>query len=255
MTVALPRYQLFPSLSIEEAAALRKDIADRGVMVPVELDESGAILDGHHRVQIAGELGIEYPTVVRSGMTEAEKLEHVFALNYARRSLSKVDRQVVIAECRQRRMSLRAIAALVGASKSTVARVPFGTPEVHHYQEPEPEYREPLPPPVTRAEKAAELASGGLSHRAIADELQVDPATVATLLDPGGAPATRDTPAEWANTKALLDAIKELPTRVTDPRVIAQSVPERNRASAARTLRRVGTLLGSIALELERSDR
>lgn len=42
------RYQLLPDLTEEEYEALKADIAERGVMVPIELDEQGNVLDGHH---------------------------------------------------------------------------------------------------------------------------------------------------------------------------------------------------------------
>jgi len=80
-------YQLLPPLGREEREAMRADIEARGVMVPVEVDETGAILDGHHRDAIARELGIEAPRIVRAGMTEAEKRDHVLKLNLLRRQL------------------------------------------------------------------------------------------------------------------------------------------------------------------------
>ena len=39
-------YQLLPPLSAEEYAALKADIAARGVQVPVEVDEAGETLNG-----------------------------------------------------------------------------------------------------------------------------------------------------------------------------------------------------------------
>lgn len=83
-------YQLLPSLSADEHAALSADIKARGVMVPVEVDEAGEILDGHHRVRIASELGIDYPKVVRSGWTEDAKREHVLKVNLLRRQLGPI---------------------------------------------------------------------------------------------------------------------------------------------------------------------
>ena len=83
-------YQLFPSLSPEERAALKADIATRGVMVPIEVDEQGAVLDGHNRAAIAAELGIEAPRIVRAGFSEAGKREHVLKLNLLRRQLGPI---------------------------------------------------------------------------------------------------------------------------------------------------------------------
>ena len=90
MTTAAP-YQLFAPLKPDEYSALKADIQDRGVLVPVEVDEHGTILDGHHRVQIADELGIEYPTIKREGWSVREKRRHVLKLNLARRHLAPHD--------------------------------------------------------------------------------------------------------------------------------------------------------------------
>ena len=81
-------YQLFGPLTAEEYAALWADIAARGIRVPVDVDENGAILDGHHRVAIAAELSIEAPTVTRAGMSEAQKCEHVLKLDLLRRPMT-----------------------------------------------------------------------------------------------------------------------------------------------------------------------
>ncbi len=48
------KYQLLPPLSPEDFAALEASIIEHGVLVPVEYDEEGNILDGHHRVQEGG---------------------------------------------------------------------------------------------------------------------------------------------------------------------------------------------------------
>ena len=44
------RYQVVFPLNSEEYAHLKRDIAENGVLIPVEYDEDGNILDGHHRV-------------------------------------------------------------------------------------------------------------------------------------------------------------------------------------------------------------
>lgn len=82
-------YQVMPPLSAEEYAELKEDIQRRGVMVPIEFDEHGNVLDGHHRLKICEELGItEYPKVIRAGLTEEQKRTHARKLNMARRHLS-----------------------------------------------------------------------------------------------------------------------------------------------------------------------
>ena len=88
--VIMSDYQVMPDLTVEEYAELKADIERRGVMVPVEFDELGNVLDGHHRLRICKELGIkDYPKVIRVGMTESEKLIHARKLNIARRHLKQ----------------------------------------------------------------------------------------------------------------------------------------------------------------------
>ncbi len=117
------QYQLLPSLSPEEYADLKADIAERGVQVPVEFDESGNILDGHHRMQICAELGIKnYPSIVRSGFTEEQKTEHVLSLNLNRRHLSKEQRAELVATLRALGWSNRRIAGRLNVSDITVRR-------------------------------------------------------------------------------------------------------------------------------------
>lgn len=118
-------YQSMPPLSGDEYEALRADIATRGVLVPVEVDENGAILDGHHRYRACVELGITPPTVVRAGLTETEKHEHSLRLNLARRHVTQAQRRDLIRLELERApdRSDRAIARLVGASHPTVAAV------------------------------------------------------------------------------------------------------------------------------------
>ena len=80
-------YQLFAPLSDEELALLERDILERGILVPIEFDTEGNVLDGHHRLRIAEKHGLDFPRVERRLETEAEKLGHVLALNMARRQL------------------------------------------------------------------------------------------------------------------------------------------------------------------------
>jgi hypothetical protein len=82
-------YQFFQPLSPQEREALKEDIKQRGIQVPIELDNAGAILDGHHRWEIAQELGLpeaQIPMVVRDELeTEADKIAHVLKVNLLRR--------------------------------------------------------------------------------------------------------------------------------------------------------------------------
>lgn len=92
-------YQVMPDLSPDEYAELKADISERGVMIPIEMDEFGNILDGHHRLKICKELGItDYPTITRKGWTESQKRTHARKLNIARRHLNREQRQELIRE-------------------------------------------------------------------------------------------------------------------------------------------------------------
>ena len=91
-------YQVMPPLAADEFEALKADIAARGVQVPVEYDDMGNILDGHHRVQACHELGItHWPRLVRHGLTEQEKIRHARRLNLDRRHLDRERKRALIA--------------------------------------------------------------------------------------------------------------------------------------------------------------
>src|SRR5260370_23501854 len=85
-----PKYQVLAPLRPEELAALEADICKRGILLPVEVDEDGQILDGHHRAAIAVRLEIDCPTLVRRFATDQEKREHAIKMNLARRHLDPV---------------------------------------------------------------------------------------------------------------------------------------------------------------------
>ena len=119
-------YQVMPNLSEEEFQALKADIALHGVLVPVEKDEQGNILDGHHRDRAWRELRAEgvkidpYPVLVRAGLTENEKRNHARSLNILRRHLSKEQRDEQINAMHNDGMSARNIANVIGVAPNTV---------------------------------------------------------------------------------------------------------------------------------------
>lgn len=126
---------IMPPLDPAEYAALREDITTRGVLVAVEVDTDGQILDGHHRVAICEDLGIGYPRVVRAGLSHEQKIAHAVALNLARRHLSPEARAETVAALRAQGWSTRKISRQSGISQSTVVRDlhagdPDGSPAV-----------------------------------------------------------------------------------------------------------------------------
>ena len=93
------KYQVMPSMPPEQFAALKEDIAERGVLTPIDVDEDGDILDGHHRYRACIELGItDFPTVVRPGLSEEERRIFARKSNMLRRHLSRQQVRALIAE-------------------------------------------------------------------------------------------------------------------------------------------------------------
>jgi hypothetical protein len=126
------KYQVMPDLTPIEYEALKADIEERGVLVPVEVDETGAILDGHHRVKAWEELrdeGVElpdYPRITRAGLTEEQKRNHARSLNVLRRHLSREQRDEVMREMRADGATYQEIASAVGVSYGTAHNATSG---------------------------------------------------------------------------------------------------------------------------------
>jgi ParB-like chromosome segregation protein Spo0J len=121
----MAEYQIMPPLSPDEYEALKADIAARGVMVLVEYDEAGNVLDGHHRIKACRELGIDWPKITRFGLDEAGKRLHARKLNLARRHLNQAAKRSLIEEQLKEmpEVSNRQIAEGLGVSHPTVATV------------------------------------------------------------------------------------------------------------------------------------
>jgi ParB-like chromosome segregation protein Spo0J len=118
-------FQPMPPLTADEYTALRDDIARRGVLVPVVVDQHGRLIDGHHRRRAADELGIDYPTEVRKVADDVDAWDLAVTLNAARRHLNREQRRELIRAEIERRPddSDRAIARRVGCSPSTAGAV------------------------------------------------------------------------------------------------------------------------------------
>ena len=116
-------YQFMPALSQGDYESLKADIRARGVQVPVELDECGNTLDGHHRTPDCRELRDHVlPTCRSRGHGRTAKQEHSLRLNLSRRHLSKTQRREIVMTLRARGWSTRRIAAVIGVSAPTVLR-------------------------------------------------------------------------------------------------------------------------------------
>jgi hypothetical protein len=98
----------FSPLKDWEFAALKADIAKRGVLVPIEIDaNTNQVVDGHHRLRAAQELGIEdYPVRFREYASDEERKLTGIVLNTYRRQLTGVKRTMWIAIANQLRLDL-----------------------------------------------------------------------------------------------------------------------------------------------------
>jgi ParB-like chromosome segregation protein Spo0J len=183
------KYQVIPVLSDEEYAELKTDIASRGVMVPVEYDEEGNILDGHARVQICQELTIkEWPRVIRAGLTEEQKIQHAYQINMLRRQVSVEWKKEEAKKLRLEGRSLRWIASALGVTEHAIRGWCSGATEVAPEQttgkdnKSYPAKRAAEEELATRREKTTEMQGQGTTVRSIAKEMSVSIGTAASLV-------------------------------------------------------------------------
>ena len=118
-------WQVMPPLTADEYAGLKADIQANGVLVPITVDEHGVVIDGHHRQQIAAELGIPCPRVVQDFTDDERRHNFALALNLKRRHVTREQfRELIAAECeRTPDASDREIGRRLGCSHHTVATV------------------------------------------------------------------------------------------------------------------------------------
>jgi hypothetical protein len=265
-------FQLLPPLTDEERAALKADIAARGVMVAIELDENGNILDGHHRKAIAEELGIEFPSVVRTGMDEAAKREHVLKINLLRRQLGPI----AWADTFRKLAAERGLGLRQGARND---RTSAALSEVGPGSWREPKARTTLNGlaaelgVTTRtARNRVRLARELAEHPDLADQVDrgelaaqraeriVRDRKAAARRD-GGSPEPKRAIGDWSHFQAdsktaadfvrLLNVMDRVAELADEQDVMAKAVPNRRRATTAKRLRKLGMVLGGIARRLE----
>jgi ParB-like chromosome segregation protein Spo0J len=115
-------YLILPPLTQAEYDALKANIVCNGIKVPIETDEFGNILDGEHRYKICLELGKKnIPRIVRAGLSEDRKLEHVLTLNLTKRHLSRDDLKAVAQTLRERGWPQERIGFQLGVTQKTVS--------------------------------------------------------------------------------------------------------------------------------------
>jgi len=120
------RYQVLPSMDDIQFQALKADIAERGVLTPIDVDEQGYILDGHHRYRACKELGItNFPTILRLNMDESEKRMFARKSNMLRRHLNQEQmREIISGQLKDTpNWANNRIAQELGVDSKTVATV------------------------------------------------------------------------------------------------------------------------------------
>lgn len=130
MTTRQQPYQVMPDLSEEDYRALKEDIRQHGVMVPIEFDEQDNIIDGHHRFRAFTELiaeGVDLPPfdkIVRKYSDEQTKYFTALTLNVARRQLTPDQRVQLAIKLRKPPFSftMSRIADALGVSIFTVSK-------------------------------------------------------------------------------------------------------------------------------------
>ena len=119
-------FQLMPDLPSWEYEALKESILQHGVIIPIIKDESGIIIDGHHRNRACQELKVKnIPTITLAGLTEDQKRDHALILNLVRRKISRKQmREIIAAELRRTPdISNQWLAEIVGTTDKTIQSV------------------------------------------------------------------------------------------------------------------------------------
>lgn len=185
ITYQAPFADLMRRLTEREYGNLKKDIANRGVVVPIIIDENGNILDGYHRAKIAQELVItNFVAEIRAGLSDEEKTAIARDLNEHRRHLTPDEITELARQGRENGKSHRQIASELDGSLSTIYRagVSFETPASKNvngkdgktYPATKPSNEEV----ATRRLRARELKAAGYTGTQIAKELGVSKRTV-----------------------------------------------------------------------------
>lgn len=131
------RYQIMPEMTAEEYTQLKEDIRKNGVITPIEFDQNGVIIDGHHRFRAFSELiaeGVELPLfdrITRRFENDDARHEYVISLNLKRRHLTGEQRAELIVKLRKPPFSytMAKIASIMSISVATVSRAIDSLPD------------------------------------------------------------------------------------------------------------------------------
>ena len=136
-TAQTGKYQIMPEMSEEEYQQLKDDIRRNGVITPIEFDQNGIIIDGHHRFRAFSELiseGVELPLfdrITRRFESDEARYDYVVALNLKRRHLDAKQRADLIVKLRRPPFgyTMQKIADIMSISVATVSRAIDSLPD------------------------------------------------------------------------------------------------------------------------------
>lgn len=227
ITTHTDRFQFLPELAPDEYEALKADIRTNGVLVPVEVDEHGTTLDGHHRVRIWHELRAEgsrihdYPRIVRRLTSDDDKLEHALKMNLNRRHLLGRDqlKDLAVRLWDEQDWGYQRIAGALGIAVGTAHAWVTSSPT---FQNRKVDDRRPVgadgktrPTTYTRRVHVSVLAKNEKEQKAAlkaieslyGDDADVPDADVITPADPASClPGETPTPAPFEDAMAQHDA-------------------------------------------------
>ena len=84
--------KLLPKLPIDEYEALKQSVKSEGQHFPISVNSKGIVLDGHHRLRICRELGLEPKFEVKDFPSELHEKRFVIESNLLRRQLTTFQR-------------------------------------------------------------------------------------------------------------------------------------------------------------------
>lgn len=214
------RFQLFSPMPEEKYAKLKDDIRLHGVQVPVEVDQNGQLLDGHHRIRAWTELRAEgfqvrdYTRLIRHFENDDDREFHAAKINTQRRDVSVEDKKRNAGTWLERGWSRRRVADALGESESTIR---FWFPERSGAQRCAPEQPSSVegmdgkqypttPHPDDLKMQAIELRRKGWTVRRVADALGVSVGSVTAWTKPTKATVATSAKQEKAARKAMESA-------------------------------------------------
>jgi len=96
-----PHQYLIPPMSEEDYHNLLEDIRQNGILQPIDITYNNVILDGHHRVKAAKELGIKEVEVRIPELLYVDEDEFLISVAMNRRHLTEGQKAVLANEYRR----------------------------------------------------------------------------------------------------------------------------------------------------------